>query len=346
MTWADKMTVLDREDVRRCIDQIDPVQVVEEALAAHANGDTVLPTEGYLSWENSKGSYSRSLAMLGGLTASMPPLYGLKVVNAATSNPGLGIERAGGVIMLFDAETARPTLLAEAGLVSALRTASYTISSILRLGPVDVERVAVLGCGTLARMHLELFGRYLPVLRSVHLYDVVPERARALAAWAARNDALEAEVVVAADARSCVRQGQVLVTVTVSDTPYIDIGWFEEPTLVAHVSLDDIDSSVFLGADSVFVDDVGLVVDNPRRILGALVRDGVIAASADGGSPAIAGTLCQVIAGQTQGVQPTSGHVVSNPFGMAILDVALLGRVQRVAVEARAGYEMDMVGSE
>jgi len=338
------MTVLDRAAVTGCLDHIDPVGLVARTLLAHAHKETVLPAEGYLGWENSGGAYSRSLAMLGGITGLASPLYGLKVVNASTSNSGLGIERAGGVMMMFDPETARPRTLAEAAVISALRTAAYTVLSVQHLGPVDVERVSVLGCGTLARMHLRLLASYLPSVRTVHVYDIVPERTRALVDWAAQTlPALD--VVAVDDARTCVAAAQVLVTVTVSATPYIDASWFTEPTFVAHVSLDDVDRSVFEGSEAVFVDDVDLVVENPRRILGSLVADGTVALAPHPDRAFIAGTLGGVLAGRAEAVRPGAGHVISNPFGMAILDVALLGEVIRVAGDLGLGFDLDLVGS-
>ena len=345
MTAADLMRVLDRPSIERCLEAIDPVAVVERTLAAHADKETVLPAEGYLSWENSAGAYSRSLAMLGALPAAPTPLYGLKVVNAATSNPALGIERAGGVMMLFDPETARPRLLAEAGLVSALRTSAYTVLSVQRLGPEQVAAVSVLGCGTLARVHLRLLARYLPELATAHVYDVVPQRAHALADWA-RTELPGLDVRVANGPEECVGASRVLVTVTVSDTPYIDTGWFDGPGLVAHVSLDDVDRSVFESAQAVLVDDVELVVDNPRRILGSLVADGVVAPEPRQSGACIAGTLGDVVAGRLAAPRPTDGLVVSNPFGMAILDVALMGEVDRAAAEAGLGVHLDLVGGE
>src|SRR5690349_20690894 len=123
----DEIVVLDRQDVMRCADEIDPAKLVAEVLRQHADGHTLLPAEGYLSWQNSRDQYSRSLAMLGAVTPPAGrPSYGVKLINASVGNPDLGIERAGGFTVLFDPETARPQTLVEAGYLSALRTAAYT----------------------------------------------------------------------------------------------------------------------------------------------------------------------------------------------------------------------------
>jgi N-[(2S)-2-amino-2-carboxyethyl]-L-glutamate dehydrogenase len=45
-------------------------------------------------------------------------------------------------------------------------------------------------------------------------------------------------------------------------------------------------------------------------------------------------TLGEVLVGTRQAVRPCDGVVVSNPFGMSILDIALLEQVARAAEEA------------
>jgi ornithine cyclodeaminase len=339
MTHED-LLVLTRSDVARCIDQLDPVAVVARALDEHRRGDTTLPPEGYLPWSNSSDAYCRSLAMLGALTGTAGPRYGLKVINAATSNPELGIERAGGLMMMFDPETARPRILADASLISSTRTASYTVLSILHLGPREPVSVSLLGCGTQARRHLQLFERYLPSIRRANVFDILPARARQLAEWAAT--ALEIEVVVAPTPRACVASSGLLLTATVSDEPYIPGSWFAEPTMVAHVSLDDLLPEVFKDAQAVYVDDLQLVTDNPRRILGALIASGAVSADASGPGARVQGTLAEVMAGTVPAQRPTYGHVVSNPFGMAILDVALAAEVWRAADADSLGHRWDL----
>jgi ornithine cyclodeaminase len=159
------LRLLTRRDVRECLRAIDVADVVENTLVRHAKGQTVLPAEGYLPWTNSTGAYCRSLAMLGGgrfdsgeLHAG--DLYGVKLINAAVSNPARGLERAGGCVLLFDPETARPRVMAEAGLLSALRTAAYTVVSLRRLGSSTWDSVGLVGTGTLARGGVRRTGRH------------------------------------------------------------------------------------------------------------------------------------------------------------------------------------------
>lgn len=330
-----ELRVLDRGVVERCVAAFDPLDVVESTLRSHATGSTALPAEAYMEWSNQAGAHCRCIAMPGGVPGQDGPVYGVKIINAAVSNPKAGMDRAGGVTMLFDPDTARPSLMADAGYLSALRTAAYSLLSLRHLGPRSCESVSLIGCGALAREHIRLFARYYPSITTAYVYDLDPGRMRALTEWAARSTP-GITVVSCHSAPEAVAASAVVVTVTTSRKPYIERDWLRSGCFVAHVSLDDLTENVFLDAEAVFVDDADLVRDNPRRILGRLMAEDKIHETA--------GTLGAVLAGTRRAVRPQDGVVVSNPFGMSILDLALLERVARTAEEAGLGSLLRVYG--
>jgi N-[(2S)-2-amino-2-carboxyethyl]-L-glutamate dehydrogenase len=343
-----ELFVLDRATVERCALGLDPVDVVESVLRSHGSGRTVLPAEAYMEWSNQAAAYCRSVAMPGGIHDYGASVYGMKIINAAITNPAIGLDRAGGVIMLFDPETSRPWLLADAAYLSALRTAAYTMLSMRYLSPPACTSVSVIGCGALARAHLRLLVRYFPGVSTAWVYDIDRLRAEALAAWAARTlPGLSA--VPCASAREAVAASTTLFTLTTSRKPYIELSWFQPGSFVAHVSLDDLTEEVFLGAEAIFVDDVPLVRDNPRRILGSLMAAGKIRAPGcpeqDGGRE-IMGTLDEVLTGRRQAIRPRDAVVVSNPFGMSVLDIGMLERVARIAQAGGLGRRLAVFGSD
>lgn len=338
---ADAMQVLTRADIRSCLKSIDPVKVVEEALIAHAQGRCVLPAEAYLAWENSDAAYCRSLSMPGSLGEGAGRVIGVKIINAAISNPYKGLARAGGFTVLFDQETSRPNVLAEGALISAVRTAAYTIVGLSHLGPESPQVAAMIGCGNLALVHADLLVRHVPSVRHLRLYDLRPEASAALSrAWttygsrtASIHDTVEATLA----------DTPVVITMTTSDEPYIPAAWVHESAFIAHVSLDDLRPDAITTASAIYVDDIALVEQNPRRILGALMRDGIVARRPNhGGGPAITGTLGDVVSGKAKAIRGTAGHVISNPFGMSILDLALLQQVVGVADRHGLGFLLDL----
>ncbi|MEU9367494.1 ornithine cyclodeaminase [Streptomyces avermitilis] len=342
----DRIRILDRATVMRCLAEIDPVSVVESTVCEHTLGRSDLPAEGYMAWENSAGAYTRSVAMLGCVQQGRSMAYGIKLINASVSNPALGIERAGGFTVLFDPETARPVTLVEAGHVSAVRTAAYTMSSLRTLGPTDFEAVSIIGCGTIAAMHAKLLVQYFPAVRELHLYDIAPARTAALGRDLATH-CPDLTVTEHPDAESCVKASHVVVTLTVSSEPYIPPGWFAPGTFIAHVSLDDVMPAAFLEAEAIYVDDIDLVRDNPRRVLGSVMQAGDVVAdteSSSGHGHAVARRYGEVLLGREEAIRPQDGLVVSNPFGMAILDVAVCQEVAARAEAAGLGTVVDLMG--
>ncbi len=342
---TESVLFLNRPAVLQCVAALDVSAVIADVLRDHAARQVVIPEEGYLAWTNGSGAYCRSIAMLGGLERSSGAIYGLKVINASVSNPAHGLERAGGFSFLFDPETARPTTMAEAGYLSAVRTAGYSLLSIEHLGPLGWDTAAIIGCGTQARVHVDLLVRGFPGFQELHVFDLDRRRAAEFARTVtAEHPGLH--VAVAGTARDAVCSAPVIITVTTSSVPYIPAGWIEPGSFVAHVSLDDLQPDVFASAEALYVDDVDLVRDNPRRILGRLLHEGSVSGptadvptgssepSPGAGAPdttMITGTLGMVVTGACPAVRPSAGHVVSNPFGMSILDVGLIAAVQQQA---------------
>lgn len=329
------LRVLGHDEVCRVAAEIDPVAVVRDALVLHARGATTLPDEAYLPWHTDSGAFARSLALPGAVWGERPAV-GLKMINSSLENPGRGLPRAQGLTFLFDPDTARPTTMMEAAWLSATRTAAYTVLSVRLLAASDVCRIGVLGCGALAAAHLRLLAAELPGAE-VAVYDLDPARARALAdEWADPAGGLVVRPVE--DPRSAVEGAGLVVCTTTTTTGYIAHDWLAPGALVAHVSLDDVLPEVVARADLLVVDDWELVAADDRRILGRLYRSGDVTGPA---GQHVAGTpqagrrvdagLAEVVAGTHPGRGAHTDIVLSNPFGMGVLDVAMAAAVRDVA---------------
>lgn len=341
---------LSRAHVIECLAQVDPVAVTADALRRHALGETILPDEAYLPWQTAAGHSARSLGMPGALHTDDGLVLGLKVINASLGNPANGLARSQGLLMMFDAETAYPWAVMESAYISALRTAAVTAVAAQRLGPERIGRLAVLGCGTLAQAHLRLLPTVLGDLTGIALYDLEAARAEKLAdALRADPDTAHLAVETSAGPRECVEGADLVLTVTVTTEGYIEHGWLKPGALIAHVSLDDVLPEVVSGADLVVVDDWGLVSHDDRRLLGRMWRAGQLrdatgayraGVTPDPTAAQVHTSIGDVLAGRHPGRAAASDIVLSNPFGMSILDVALGGVVARTAQERGLGLRI------
>jgi ornithine cyclodeaminase len=335
---------LARANVIEACQFVDVVEAVEEALRLHALGGTTLPAEAYLGWTTADGHAARCLAMPGALDTPTGRIVGLKTINASLGNPARGLPRSQGFTVLLDPATAQPLALMEAAYISAMRTAAVTAVTAARMATTEPESLALIGCGTLAHAHLSLLLARVTSLRRLFLYDSVRQRAADLAATVPElSGGTKTDVVVTENARECVRAADIVVPVTTVTEGYIEADWLRPGTLVAHVSLDDLTEDAVLRADVLVVDDWELVSDDPRRLLGRMYRAGSLLDPTGAPRPGtrhpdrarqVDATLGDVVTGRHPGRRKDSDVVISNPFGMATLDVAVAHRVLRAA-EAR-----------
>ncbi|WP_427924030.1 ornithine cyclodeaminase family protein [Streptomyces sp. cg40] len=335
---------LTRADVIEAARGVDIVDAVAEALVLHGEGRSILPEEAYLGWTTPDGAAARCLAMPGALLGDTRPVIGLKTINASLANPDRGIPRSQGFTLLLEPETARPVALMEAAYISAMRTAAVTALAARHLAVESPRTLALIGCGTLAQAHAALLLRSLPTVNEVVAYDITPGRAKTFLDFVTGLPDGEGVKVKAVDgARECVADADLVVPVTTVTEGYIEPDWLKPGTLVAHVSLDDLTEAAVLDADLVVVDDWGLVRDDPRRLLGRMHRAGTLlgpdgeprsGVSRQPRARRIDATLGDIVTGRHPGRRNETDIVVSNPFGMSILDVAVADRVHAEA-EAR-----------
>ncbi|MFJ3925335.1 ornithine cyclodeaminase family protein [Streptomyces sp. NPDC090022] len=329
---------LTRADVVAAAHGVDIVQAVADALLLHASGQSVLPEEAYLGWTTPEGDSARLLAMPGALTPTgARPVIGMKTINASLGNPDRGIPRSQGFTLLLDPETARPRALMEAAYISAMRTAAVSALAVRHLAVDAPGSLALIGCGPLARAHAQLLLRTVPTLRRITLYDLATDRAKDLAAHlAALPEGAGVETRLAPGPREAVADAELVIPVTTVTQGYIEPDWLRPGALVCHVSLDDLTEAAVLAADTLVVDDWSLVRDDPRRLLGRMHRAGTLlgpdgtpreGVTARPDARAVDATLGDVIAGRHPGRRHPDEVVVSNPFGMSVLDVAVADRV-------------------
>lgn len=130
--------------------------------------------------------------------------FGAKLMGMSTTAPTPGVEY---VIVLYDRETSRVAGLVDGHRVTAYRTAATSAAVLDRLAPPRIGRLAVLGSGLEAAMHVRAF-RAVRDIDEVAVYSPTPERREAFAAeFGGRTvehpeDAVADAAVVLAAARS------------------------------------------------------------------------------------------------------------------------------------------------
>ncbi|GIQ67839.1 2,3-diaminopropionate biosynthesis protein SbnB [Xylanibacillus composti] len=311
------------------------VQALEEVLALHARKQFVQPLKPYLRMQEEGGHIADRIIAMPAYIGGTEPIAGIKWIGSKHDNPSrLGKERASGVIVLNDPDTHYPVAVMEAGLISSMRTAAVTVAAAKVLAKPDFARIAILGCGLIAERQLQAMLEHFPAIREVVLFDLQAEAASRLA------DRLFAQfpsvrATLARSAEEAVRRGEVIITCTVADQPYIPYAWLSKGAFVSNISIMDLEKDVFLSADKVVVDDWDQA-NREKKVLHQLVQEGRFS------KEQLHAELGEIIAGQKPGRTSEEEIIVLNPMGMAIEDIACARYLYRKALECGVGDQLPL----
>ncbi len=309
------------------------VQAIRQALTLHAGGKFVQPLKPYLRWGGPDGHIADRIIAMPAYLGGEAPAAGLKWVGSKHDNPSRrGLERASALTILNDPETHYPIAVMEGSLISGMRTAAVTAVASAYLAREGFRDVACIGCGPIARMQLLTLLEQFPSITAIHLYDLDPAVANRLIDELGRRFPA-VDYRVAASAEDAVRAGEVVITCTVTDKPYIPYDWLRTGSFISNVSIMDVHKDVFLKVDKVVVDDWEQS-NREKKIINQLVLENRFSRDQ------LHAELGQIIAGLRPGRETNNEIILLNPMGMAIEDIACAQVIYRKAVAAGIGTRL------
>lgn len=312
------------------------VDAIAEGLAAHARGAYVQPLKPYLRWPGADHIADRIIAMpcyLGG----EDPIAGLKWIGSRQHNPArFGLERASAVVVLNDAQTNYPVAIMEGGLLSGMRTAAITAVGTRHLARSGFTDVACIGCGPIARMQMQTLLEQFPSIERLHLFDLSPSAAEALSRTL-KEAFPQVAMLRAASAEAAVREGDVVVTCTVADAPYLAFEWLKAGAFVSNVSIMDVHKDVYEKVDKVVVDDWDQS-NREKKIINQLVLEGRFSRER------LHAELGEIVIGVRPGRERDDEIILLNPMGMAIDDLVCARHFYRLAQAQGAGTRLPLYG--
>ncbi len=174
-----------------------------------------------------------------GLMAWMPahrggpdPAFAAKLLCVVPDNPRRGLDAHQGAVILLDGRTGELRAVIDASAVTAIRTAAVSAVATRCLARADAAELAIVGTGVQAERHLAA----IPLVRPIRRARIAGRSAERARAFVARVRApAGVEVVAAESAEAAVRGADVIVTVTSSPTPVVDVAWLSPGAHVAAV---------------------------------------------------------------------------------------------------------------
>jgi ornithine cyclodeaminase/alanine dehydrogenase-like protein (mu-crystallin family) len=304
------MRLINAAEVRANLTYELAIPTVRAAMIAFSKGETLQLLRSILPMAEGR-MFGVMPGALGGRDA-----FGAKILSVFPGNFDKGLASHQGVILLFEPENGVLACIAEAGEVTAIRTAAASAVATDALARADAGSLAILGYGEQALTHARAISR-VRSLRSLTVWGRSGERAEAFAAK------MEAELGVparaCASAREAVAGADIICTVTPAKAPILEGAWVAPG---AHVN---VVGSSYAGPVEV---DNDLVV---RSRFIADSREGVLAQGAEFlrakaaglvGDEHVAAEIGEVLAGTVPGRRTDEEITVYKSLGHIVQDLA------------------------
>lgn len=267
-------------------------------------------------------------AFLGLMPGSLdePEGFGAKVISVFPDpqRPGRSFHR--GIIVLFDRVSGKVECIADAGVVTEIRTAAASAVASDALARPDARRLAIYGCGAQAASHLRALAR-VRQLEEVLVWGRSFERASGFA------DRMGSEVSVpvraVADAREAAAAADIICTVTGSPSPVLFGAWVQPGT---HVNAVGSSQPGPVEIDQALVISSRYIVDSRRSALAAAAE---FLNARDAGlidNDHIAAEIGEVLLGRVKGRTSANEITVYKSLGHIVQDLAAVKYLHTRAV--------------
>ena len=238
-------------EIRKALDAIDPLPLIEAGFAAYSRGEVVVPPVGELVFDDPPGDVHIKYGYIKG-----DDVYVIKIASGFVENPQRGLPSGDGLMLVFSQKTGvLEAVLLDEGYLTNLRTAVAGAVVAKYLAPRNVAAVGIVGAGVQGRMQLEW-------LRRVRTFDTAVVWGIDEAELAAFRRDIERpglKVRTTLRAEDVAAAANLIVTCTPSTRPLLEAAWIRPGTHITAVGSDtavkqELDPAILARADRIVVD--------------------------------------------------------------------------------------------
>jgi ornithine cyclodeaminase/alanine dehydrogenase-like protein (mu-crystallin family) len=304
------MRFIDRDEVARRLTYEVCIPIVRDAMIAFSRGETKQLLRSAVNL-----SRGRLFGIMPGAMGANAP-FGAKLISVFQDNFAKGRPSHQGLVILFDPESGAPVCVADAGEITAIRTAAASAVATDALARNDARRLAILGYGEQAATHARAIGK-VRRLESIVVWGRSGERARAFA------ERMQAELgipaSIAGSVEEAVDSADIICTVTAAAEPILRGAWVRPGT---HVNVVGSGFAEPAEVDNDLVVRSRFIADSREGV----VKQGAefLRAKAAGlvGDDHIVAEIGQVLAGDVEGRRSVDEITVYKSLGHVVQDLA------------------------
>jgi ornithine cyclodeaminase len=238
------------------------------------------------------------------------------------------------LVHLFEAASGRLLAVVEADHLGMMRTGAAGGVAARYLSREDAATVGVFGAGWQAQSQIEALCRVRPI-RTVRVFS--RNEVRRAAFCTEMSERLGVDVRPADSAEEAVRGADIVVTITSSPMPVFDGAWLDEG---CHINAAGANALIRREIDEISVRRAALICVDSRPT--ALAEAGDLLPALEKGRlhERQLVELGELVAGVRPGRAAATDITLFESQGMAIQDLAVAGRLFRLAVEQGLGNEI------
>lgn len=332
-----KIRVLSESDCRAVLGMSAAIDIQAEAFSLLAAGKSVEGLRSFATSENPPGvAIFNPCFLIGGAG------YGIKVVSDFYGNDKKRVPRMSALVALFDGNTGFPTTVMEAGYLTDLRTGAGTGLAARHLARKDSRTVAIIGAGRVARNQLEALATLLD-LKTVLVATRTEARGLDFIRRMSSLDRIPSDIRLFASREEAIRQSDIVVAATTSTTPVIEGKWLRPGTFVASTgayepSSREVDTDTVKMAARRVIDSRKDCLDHAGDFIipeneGAIARDSIA-------------EIAELVSGKRPGRQSGDEITYYKSIGVPIQDLVTARHIERLAIAADRGTEIEIGGDE
>ncbi|MEP0266360.1 NAD(P)-binding domain-containing protein [Dokdonia sp.] len=245
-------TIINLEEIKAIVKDIDVVAAMEEGFIHYSNGNTVVPPVGELLFEEPKGDAHIKYGYI-----KKDAYYVIKIASGFYDNAKLGIPSSQGLMLLFDQKTGVPkAILLDEGHLTDIRTAAAGALAAKYFAPKKIKAIGIIGTGIQAKLQLEHLQKHTPC-QTVWVWGRTIENTEKFA----KELGSDYNIQIAKTASEVAKHCNVIVTTTPSELALLNADDVQKGTHITAVGSDtqdkqELESKLLAKADIVIADSI------------------------------------------------------------------------------------------
>lgn len=323
------MEILGIDDMKTVIHDIERAYILIE------EGNVLIPGKCVMRWGNTleeETKFGRINAMPGYIGGEYD-MAGIKWIGSGPENHEKRLPRASSTVILNDPDTKLPVCIANGTMVSAKRTGASGGVAIRLLSRQDSRVMTICGAGAQGRTQLEASLIVRHSIKKVYIYDIKSENTRLFIEEMSIKYP-EVIFIPSETLEAAIKESDIIITATLANDPFVHSGWLKKGALLLNLADYEVTYDCVRIADKIIVDNWEAIKHRMISTVAMMWKEGMVR------DKDIHAELGEILLGKKIGRDTEDQIIYFNAVGLGILDLAIITRAYRKAIEQGIGTKI------